>query len=190
MFWASSKDPQNSFLTLPLKLPTQPLEVISAFCPVHGCKVTAAVLMFISLITNELEHLFICLLMFWISFCKLPSCVFHSLSAGFTAFCMLIWIFIYISFLHVNPLLILYLSLLVLDIADISDLLSLPGICHAHQALGLLFLLFSPLLMFFFQILASRGLWTFNSQMSPPQTHPSAQALSITSPGFAIILIR
>lgn len=118
MFSAGSKDPQNSFLTLPLKLPTQPLEVISAFCPFHGCKVTAAVLMFISLITNELEHLFICLLMFWISFCKLPSHISHSFSPGFTAFCMLIWIFIYISFLHVNPLLILYLSLLVLDIAD------------------------------------------------------------------------
>lgn len=67
-----------------------------------------------------------------------------------------------------NPLLILYLSLLVLDTANISDLLSLPGKCHAHPALGLLFWLFSLLFIFIFQILASRGLWTFNSQMSPP----------------------
>ena len=58
MFRAGSKDPQNSFLTLPLKRPTQPLEVISAFCPFHGWKVTAAVLMFISLIINEKSKLF------------------------------------------------------------------------------------------------------------------------------------
>ena len=71
MFWAGSKDPQNSFLPLPFKLPTQPLEVTSAFCPFHGCKVTA-VLMFISLITSELEPLFSYLSpLFWWIYCLL-----------------------------------------------------------------------------------------------------------------------
>lgn len=89
-----------------------------------------------------------------------------------------------------SPSLILYFSLFVLDIANISGFLSFPGTCQAHQPSGLLSLLFSLPVMLSFQILASRGLWTFNSQMSLPQTYPSTQALSITAPGFAIVLVR
>lgn len=94
----------------------------SAFCLANRCKVIA-VFIFTSLINNELEHLFVSILDFL--FCKLLVCVVCPFSIGFIAFFLWIRIFTYIYLyrLYMNPLLVLYFSLLVLDTANISGFL-------------------------------------------------------------------
>lgn len=94
----------------------------SAFCLANRCQVIA-VFIFTSLINNELEHLFVSILDFLFS--KLLICVVCPFSIGFIAFFLWIRLFTYIYLyrLYMNPLLVLYFSLLVLDTANISGFL-------------------------------------------------------------------